>query len=121
AEEAHAAAPSRATKATLTDALLFRAHRRLARQQPEYARMAARARRSLQAEHLIAVALSRGGKLAEAALADPDVRRACEVVRATRETFPDDPSPWACVVLRAAHPDEATRLVRALKEDERGR
>src|SRR5262249_32156070 len=68
AEEAQAAAPSHATQRNLVAALLFRAHRQLNTQEPEYGRMASRGRRSLDSSYLIAVAVWRGGKLREAAL-----------------------------------------------------
>ena len=121
AEEAHAAAPSRATHTFLADALLLRAHRRLAKQQPDYARMESRVRQTLGGEFLIAVALERGGKLSAAVLADKDVRRACELLKEQATAFPATASPWLCVLVRAAHPAEGPRLLAALRKDEAGR
>ena len=96
AEEAHAAAPSRSTQATVMTALLFRAHRRLVKQAPDYAALSSRGR-SLTPSYLLALALGRGGKLREAVLADKDVRRAGDLLRESAEEFPDEPGPWTCV------------------------
>src|SRR5262249_48243197 len=90
AEEAHAAAPSRATQSALVTAILFHAHQQLVKQEPDYAKMASRARRSLSPSYLIAVAISEGGKLRDAVLANKDVRRACEMLKESTATFPDE-------------------------------
>ncbi|HKB41724.1 MAG TPA: hypothetical protein VKD72_35190, partial [Gemmataceae bacterium] len=117
-EEAHAAAPSRATQTNLATALLFRAHRQLVKQEPEYAKMASRARRSLDTGYLIAVALDRGGKLREAVLANKDVRRAGELLRDSTATFSDEISPWICVLLQATHPEDAAARIDTLNKSE---
>jgi hypothetical protein len=121
AEEAHAAAPSEATHAMLLTALCFRAGQTLARQEPAYAALAGRGMRALGPQYLLAVALSRPGKLRAACLADPDVRRVVELLRADVRQFPDEPGPWSWAVLRAAHPEEAEPLAQALSGDELGR
>jgi tetratricopeptide (TPR) repeat protein len=121
AEEAHAAAPSRATREALIDALLFRAHRQLIIAKPAYARMAMRARRSLRPRNLVALVLSGKEELCKTAQGLPDVQRAAGLVKEEVETFPDEPTPWACVVLQATHPETAARARVALGKDEVGR
>ncbi|MBI1917931.1 MAG: hypothetical protein HYS12_24825 [Planctomycetes bacterium] len=121
AEEAHLAAPSRATQGTLVRALLFRAHRQLAGQEPEYNKMATRVRRALDPNYLLAVALSQGGKPRDAALANKDVRRAGELVRESATELPDQISPWACVLLQALHPEGAAARTEALAKNELGK
>lgn len=118
AEEAHKAAPSVATSAALEAALLARASKALAAREPEYAAMARRAQRSLGSTYLVAVALWREGKPREAALADADVKRALESIRARAAAFPDDPSEWQWAMLRAAHPEDAAKIAEALKTNE---
>jgi hypothetical protein len=118
AEEAHQAAPSAGTHKALRDALLFRASRTLEKQELAYRQMATRARRSVGASYLIALALSREGKAREAALKDPDVRRAIQLVREDWARFPDDPGAWAWAMLRAAHPDDAAQIAAALAKDD---
>jgi hypothetical protein len=121
AEEAHKAAPSVATAGGLEVALLARASRALVKGEPEYAAMDRRARRSLGSTYLVAVALWRDGKPRAAALANDDVKRALELVKAQAATFPDDPGEWQWALLRAAHPQEAARVAEALKKDDKGR
>jgi hypothetical protein len=117
AEEAHQAAPSAATSSALQFALLTRASHALEAREPEYAAMAKRVRRSLDSTSLIAVALWREGKPREAALANADVKRALELVKAQAAAFPDDPSEWQWVLLRAAYPQDAAKIAEALKKD----
>jgi hypothetical protein len=117
AEEAHAAAPSRGTSSVLVDALLTRASGVLARQDPAYASMASRSRRSLAPRDLIAVVLARQGPLAKKALDNEDVRRAVALVRETAAKFPDEHPEWWWALLRSAHPEEAARLSQAILGD----
>jgi hypothetical protein len=121
AEEAHRAAPSVATAGALEAALLARASRALTGQEPEYAAMAKRARRSLGSTYLVAVALWREGKPREAALANADVKRVLESVRARAARFPDDPGGWQWALLRAAYPADAAKIADGLKTNERAR
>ena len=120
AEEANAAAPSSATQAGLIKALLFRADQALTRDQPEYAAMASRCRRSLGPSYLIAAALSREGKLREAAPANADVRRALALLAEDATRFPEDHGPWAWAMLRGTHPDAAAHLAPVILADEIG-
>jgi hypothetical protein len=118
AQEAHKRAPSAGTVGMLQGALLLRASRALAKQEPEYAALVKKLRRSLSAGHLIAVALGREGKLRTAALANPDVGKALELIRAEAARFPEEPSEWSWAMLRAAHPEDARRIARALEKNE---
>ncbi len=117
AEAADRAAPSLATATALQAALLARASQSLAAREPEYAAMRQRARRSLGSSYLVAVALDRPGKLRDAALADPDVKRALESIRTQATRFSDDPLAWQWAMLRAAYPDTAAAIAAALKKD----
>jgi tetratricopeptide (TPR) repeat protein len=117
AEEAYAAGPSAATRATLEQALLFRASQDLAKAEPEYAKMVKRAERSLAPPYLVAVALTRGGKPSEAALRNADVRRATDLMRETVAKFPEDAHVWIWAMLRDAHPDEAAKVAGAIAND----
>jgi tetratricopeptide (TPR) repeat protein len=120
-EEAHTAGPSRATDLGRVSALLFRAHRRLIKQNPDYAGMVTRSRRLVGAGYLLALAVERRGKFRVAVLADKDFLRACDLLKEQNMAFPDDPDPWACILLRATHPQEAARMIDALKKDEASR
>jgi hypothetical protein len=120
AEEAHATAPSKGTRGTLIATLLFRASQALVKAEPDYAAMNARAFRSLGSTYLIAVALSRGGKLRDAALANKDVQRAISLIRDEMKAFPQDSSPWRYAMLRAAHPEEAAKIAASVVKDDVG-
>ena len=74
AEEAHAATPSDGTSNTLTGALVFRAHLTLVASEPEYARIAARTKRSLSTWLLYHV-LAERGPLKTKAAANADAKR----------------------------------------------
>jgi hypothetical protein len=120
-EEAYAAAPSTKTHSTLRDALLFRASRALVRQEPAYAAMASRARRSLHPAYLVAIALGRQANLREAILGNKDVQRTITLILESRKEFPNDHNPWAWAMLRAANPDEAAKVADGVLHGERGR
>jgi tetratricopeptide (TPR) repeat protein len=119
AEEAHQMAPSAGTNNLLQLALLLRASKALAAQEPEYAAMASKGRRLLDSTHQVAVALWREGKPRTAALANADVKRAQELLLESLSRLPDQVSDWSWIMLRAAHPDEAARLAEKLKTSER--
>jgi tetratricopeptide (TPR) repeat protein len=121
AEEAHAAAPSAATHASLVNALLFRASRTLARQEPAYAAMVKKALRSLGHSLLIAVALSGEDRVRQAALANKDVERAAALLKDNVARFPREPQEWWWAVLRATHPEEAAQVAQAVLRDDLGR
>jgi hypothetical protein len=118
AEEARAACDCMATAEILMSALLHRAHTQLIEREQEYKQLAKRARRSLDSSHLIAVALSREGKAREAALAHPDVKRACQILKDQVAAFPDEPGAWKYVMLQTTHPETAAKVAEALRKDE---
>jgi hypothetical protein len=75
-------------------------------------------RRSLPGSDLIAAVLAQEGKLHTVVLADPDVRRARELIRESCRKFPDMPNAWAWAMLHSEEPETA-RLVKLLREDTR--
>ncbi len=119
-EEAHQAAPSQATQDTLISAVLARAHQTLARQEPEYQRMASRALRPLGPAWLAGVVLCREGSLRQAFLQNADVQRALALIRESSARLPDEFAEWSWAMLRAAHPDDAARLARTILGDDSG-
>ena len=44
------------------------------------------------------------------AVANPDVVRACKLLKERSETFPDEPSPWTYTMLRPTHADAAVKV-----------
>jgi hypothetical protein len=122
AEEALKASDSRGTRDTLVNALLHRAHKRLTDKQPAYAALAKRCRYALDSAHLIAFALSEGApELQQAVKNDPDVKRTCGLLKEAALAFPDEPSPWVWAMLKATHPDAASKQAEALKTDDLSR
>jgi len=117
-EEAHAVAPSSATRRTLVAALLFRAGQTLARQDAAYAEMASRAGRSLAPIYLVAVALTRPDEQRDAALNNADVRRAVSLLLEDSQAFPAEGISWDWAMLRAGQPDEAARVASTVRQDE---
>jgi hypothetical protein len=117
AEEAHAAAPSQATRQALVAVLLFRADRTLARQEPAYAAMAGRSQRALSAGYLIADVLGQTGPVRERARKDPDVQRVVELVREEGQICPQDVGPWGWALLRGGNPGEADRAGQVVLAD----
>jgi tetratricopeptide (TPR) repeat protein len=121
AEEAHTAAPSRATHGCLIGALLFRAHRALTEKVPTYAALAARTKRSVGTGYLVAVALSWEGPVQATAQSHPDVQRAVLLLKEAQAAFPDAPDPWTWAMIQSTYPDDAAVVRKALLEDELGR
>jgi tetratricopeptide (TPR) repeat protein len=119
AEEADAASPSQGTRSAVVGALLLRASRTLAEQQPAYGAMLREGRRSLGPTYLIPVALSQE-KLRKAVLANKDVQRAVELQVAANAKLGDEVGPWAWALLRWAAPEDAARVAAAVKKDEVG-
>jgi hypothetical protein len=118
AEEAHKASPSIGTEGLLIQTLLQRAHQELIKKEPAYAKLAAKAARSLGATYLIAVALAREGPAQKAALAHADVQRVNQLLQDRCRRFPTDADPWTWAMLKAAQPEEAERLAKIIKTDE---
>jgi hypothetical protein len=117
AEEAFAAAPSQGVNGTLMNTLMFRAYQDIARQDPDFATMVKRARRSLSPSYLVALALARGGKRHDAVNANPDVRRIVAMALEDIRKFPDESSPWIWALLKNSHPAEAAQLAKAYLQD----
>lgn len=120
AEQAHAAVPSRMTRQTLASASFFRVHRRLIAEDRQYAELAAKSVRTLDAGTRLAVALDRDASLKARFAQDRDYRRACELLRENSRAFPDEPSPWVEKLLRPVYPEDADQIAAALKNDEMG-
>ncbi len=119
AEEAHRLAPSVGTIRTLRSALLARASKTLAAQEPEYRQLADKGLRPIGSQYLIAVALWREGKPRAAAQANDDVKRALALILEENKRFPEDSSEWSWAMLRSAHPEEAARLAEKLKTNKK--
>jgi hypothetical protein len=117
AEEAHAAAPSSTTEATLLNTLFMRAHRTLLKQEPAYAKMAGRAQRALGPSYLLAVALSRDEQVRRVALENKDVQRALPMLKEQFARFPDAPSEFGWAILKAAGAPEADAIAKALQSE----
>jgi hypothetical protein len=117
AEEAHAAAPSSTTQATLLGAVLTRAHRTLLKQEPAYAKMAGRAQRALGPSYILAVAISRDEQLRRTALENKDVQRALPMLKEQFARFPDAPSEFGWAILKAAGAPEADDIAKALQSE----
>lgn len=118
AEEAHAAAPSSATQATLMAALMARASGTLERQEPKYVSLTQSGRRSLGATYLIPLALDRGGNLRQACLGNADVQRAVALMRENVARFPDEGGPWTWALFRHTSAEDAARMAKIVLQDE---
>jgi hypothetical protein len=116
AEEALEAAPSSAVRGTLIQALSFRAHQALIREEPAYAKLATRTERSL-GTLLLTWVLAREGALRDKALANADVKRALALKVEQVKAFPNYPSQANWAMLRAAHPAEAEQIAKACRDD----
>jgi hypothetical protein len=116
AEEAHAAAPSSATHSGLMRAYRFRAHQRFVRQDRALAEVAARTSRSL-GPSLLGYFVGREGPLRDKLLADADVKRVLALKLEECKAFPADQGATTWALLRAAHPAEAERVAKLVRED----
>jgi hypothetical protein len=120
AEEAEAAAASSATRRGRINALCFRAHQALAREDKAYAELVGKTRRSLGFQALT-WALSKPGPLCDRALANADVQEAVKLTLEQVKAFPKGQGAFTWALLRVARPAEAEKLAARLKADERGR
>lgn len=116
AKEADAAAPSAATKTAVIEALAFRAHRALLRDDKAYAELGKRTHRSLGSQ-LLTWVLSTPGPLRDKALANADVKDAMKLKAAQLEAFPDFVSGHQWAFLVAGDPAAAAKLVERAKKD----
>jgi hypothetical protein len=120
AREAHAAAPSEGTRMALINVLLTRASRALAKQEPEFAKLAEQGKRSMGPNYLVPWVLGKPGSVRDRCLANDDVQQAIGLLRESNTALPDEPSAWAWAFLRATHPDEAAQLAEQVKKYELG-
>jgi hypothetical protein len=118
AEEAYKTAPSSGSHRTLLSALLFRAASSLAQQDPTFAELAAKTKRSLGPIYLIPWILSQDGNLRQAVEANRDFQRAVDVLLDTNKRFPRHPSSWDWAMVRTVHPQEATQIAQTILKDE---
>jgi tetratricopeptide (TPR) repeat protein len=117
AEQAHKAAPSRATYWGVVAALLTRATRDLAKTDKTFAAMAQKTRRSVDAAFLIPIALAKEGKTSEAVSANKDVQRVLELTLNSALEFKDEPSEWSWAMIQPVEPDEARKLAATWQAD----
>jgi tetratricopeptide (TPR) repeat protein len=118
ADDAHRAAPSMATYATLAKALMFRANKKLAADHPTYATAIRGTARALSASCVVALTLARSDDLGKAAREDPDVQRAIALMAAEMEVFPESRSWLIWAVLGAAKPPRDDLRTKCLTPDE---
>jgi tetratricopeptide (TPR) repeat protein len=112
AEEAYQMAPSVGTRRMLVEVLLTRADRRLAGALPDYAQVLDRTRRTVMAGLRVAALLAVDGPLTSAVAADPDTRRAAELMRTDVEKRPDEAEGYPWAILRVTQPEIASRIAR---------
>lgn len=101
------AAPNAATRSALIAAHFFRAHDELIRQRTDYAAMVSHTRRALGPQHLITLALERGGPLADVIQADANVRAAAALQKERGRLVPSFRHPTEWAFQRALDPAEA--------------
>lgn len=120
-ERAHAARPSARTRAALLAALCLRLKTRFETRDEAFAEMGARLARSLSPRYLVAAGIWRSGPLAAAFLADPDGKRALELIRENLDAFPEraDEQDWA--ILKAVDPPRAAAAAEVIRKDRVGR
>jgi hypothetical protein len=118
AEDAHRAAPSLATYGLLTEALMYRAGKKLAADSPEYANATRGTARAAAASYTVALAMGRGDALGKAARENKDVQQAIGLAVARSEAFPEMRGVWEWAVLGAAEPGRADLRAKCLAPDE---
>ena len=120
AEEAHAAAPSDGTASALAGALVFRAHASLTASEPEYAKLAAKTKRSLST-WLVYHVLADGRALKPKVAENPDVKRLAELAVEDFAADADELGVATLVLVRAINPDAAKAMTEKVKANERQR
>jgi tetratricopeptide (TPR) repeat protein len=118
AEQAHQAAPSAGSSSTLQSALAFRAKQTLAANEPEFAKLVNRARRSMHPGMALAIAMSNDGPLCSAALASPDVQRLVKLVAESCRRLPRFRTSYAWAILKASEPELAAEAGRFVTADQ---
>lgn len=117
ADEAHATAPSDASEATLISALVFRVHVTMIEEDPAYAKIAAKTRRSFGSE-LVRYLI--GNKAFQTKLgANPDVKRLVGFVLEEYRRDPDAVNPTECALVRLVSPQDAQKIEEKVKVNER--
>jgi tetratricopeptide (TPR) repeat protein len=121
AEEAHQAAPSQGTKRILNSALLFRAHKAIMKQEPTYAALEEKAKRSLPVDYVIALALFREGPPGKACSANADVQRVLNSLKDESDQFVERSTDWSWAMLHKTHPEAAAKAAAYLQKHERSK
>jgi tetratricopeptide (TPR) repeat protein len=120
ADEAHAAAPSAGTEATLTTALQFRAHLALCAADPGYAAAAKKTQRSFGVGLLYHV-LATDTPLRAKIVQNADVKRLAALVEEEFRRDPDRATASDWVLLRAVGSAQVPALAEKVKASERNR
>ncbi len=116
AEEGYQANKSQGSLGTLINALLARAHGRLVKTQPDYATMDQKARRVMSAQHLLALALERPD-LRKVIVADPDAKRAVDLIKQQIKMLPEHAGEWRWAMLRHFDKDLGKQCAEMIKTD----
>jgi tetratricopeptide (TPR) repeat protein len=111
----HRAQPSMATRSALIAAHFFRAHDELNRERTDYKAMVTHTRRALGPQHLITLLLERGGPLADAIRADPNVQAAAALQKERGRLMPSFRHPTEWALLRTLDPAEAAAIAATYK------
>jgi hypothetical protein len=120
AEEAHQAAPSSSTRLTLANALIYRAHQALKKDDPAYALLAKRLDRSL-GQLLVGYVLGGPeGEQRDRVAANADVKRATRLYAEELEKEPDRVVLRSWPFLRVLEPAAAEKLAKLAQADRAG-
>lgn len=118
ADEAYKAAPTFGAEALRIEVLLYRADKLLRNKEPIYAKLAQRARRTLPASYIIAVALFEKGPAHKACLANADVQEVQKLLIDRLKRFPKSTDEWNWAMLVTAHPEHAAKIAENCLKDE---
>jgi hypothetical protein len=103
------------SQATLLNACLLAAQVNLSRQDPEFAAIVERVRRSLGPRPLLTALLLRQDRLAGAIRADVYFQKGVALLQAAREKFPAWPTTEDWIILDGPNPEVAARTVAEFK------
>ncbi len=115
AEEANRICPSQASVDALVSAYLFRSAKDIAAADPAFATFAAKYMRSLGVGYIIVACADQDGPFRQKILANADVQRAMTIMREQQTLFPDQPSIFMWVLLKATDPAQAATQAQAIK------
>jgi hypothetical protein len=121
ADEAHAAAPSKATRSALYGALAYRVGESAAARNAGYASLAAKWRRTVGPLQLLSVTLSAPGPARDSILADPDAQRLLALAKELDADFPQDRGPSLWALFCEIEPATAARIAESAVADEAGK